>query len=63
MPASRLATASAVRAYGKAAQAVKVSPDAASRYDWSKVPIERARMVAEETLRLAQRDGIVIDND
>jgi hypothetical protein len=49
------------RGYGKAPQSVKAT-DSSNRYDWSKVPIEKVRMVAE-TLRLAQRDGIVIDNE
>jgi len=41
---------------------VCVVTDSSNRYDWSKVPIEKVRLVAE-TLRLAQRDGIVIDNE
>ncbi len=49
------------RAYGKPAQQIKTT-DSSNRYDWSKVPIEKARMVAD-VLRLAQRDGIVIDNE
>jgi hypothetical protein len=32
------------------------------RFDWDKVPIEKLREV-HETLRLAQRDGIVIDHE
>ncbi len=50
------------RGYGKSAQPLKVATDASQRYDWTRIPIEKARMVAE-ALRLAQRDGIVIDND
>ncbi len=50
------------RGYGKPAQQIKASTDSSQRYDWSKVPIEKARMVAD-VLRLAQRDGIVIDNE
>ncbi len=50
------------RGYGKPAQQIKTSADSSNRYDWSKVTIEKARMVAE-VLRLAQRDGVVIDHE
>ena len=49
------------RGYGKPAQQVKatVTSDA---FDWDRIPEHKLRMV-EETLRLAQRDGIVIEHE
>ena len=49
------------RRFGKAAQPLKVS-DSSDRYDWRKIPIEKARMVGE-ALRLAGRDGVVIEHE
>lgn len=50
------------RGYGKPAQQIKATGDGAGRFDWDKVPIEKLRE-DHETLRLAQRDGIVIDHE
>jgi hypothetical protein len=47
------------RGYGKPAQQIKTT-SSGSVFDWDKVPNDKLRMV-EETLRLAQRDGVVID--
>jgi len=49
------------RGFGKAAQPLKVSHES-ERYDWTKIPIEKARLVAD-ALRLAQRDGLVIEHE
>ena len=63
-PHDRITAAEKVldRGYGKPAQQVKVQSNGAGRFDWDKVPIEKLREV-HETLRLAQRDGIVIDHE
>jgi hypothetical protein len=50
------------RGYGKPAQQIKATTDSSQRYDWSRLPIEKARMVAD-ALRIAQREGIVIDHE
>ena len=62
-PHDRIAAADKVldRGYGKPAQQVKAQVTS-GRFDWDKVPIEKLRQV-HETLRLAQRDGIVIEHE
>jgi hypothetical protein len=62
-PAERIKAGDRImdRAYGKVAQQIKTT-DTSARYDLRKVPIEKLRMVAD-TLRLAQRDGVVIDHE
>jgi hypothetical protein len=50
------------RGYGKAPQSVKMTASTGGRFDWSRVPDDKLAIV-EETLRLAQREDIVIDHD
>ena len=49
------------RALGKPAQAIK-QIGGSGRFDWEKVPVDKLRQL-QDVLRLAQRDGIVIDHE
>ena len=50
------------RGYGKPSQQVKATLGGSGAFDWDRIPDDKLRVV-EETLRLAQRDGIVIDHE
>jgi hypothetical protein len=62
-PHDRITAAEKVldRGYGKPTQQIKTT-DTSERYDLSKIAPDKLRMIAD-TLRIAQRPGIVIDHE